>query len=322
MALMNNAPPERPASMKPPEQPSSSASVIRKTEAAPVAGILLLIGTTFLFTGLDTTAKYLSAELPTSQIVWMRFVSHVVLIAPFFFLTEMGRGAWRSNRPGLQLLRSALMVTTTFLNFLAVRYLQLADAVAIFFVAPLIVAALAGPLLNEWAGPRRWAAIVVGFLGVLVITRPGVGGLEWTALFALAAATVFALYTISTRILAGHDSTVTTFFYTPLIGLIGFAPFGIAVWETPPDLFHWLLLFMTGIVGGLGHLLMILAYRRAPAPVLAPFMYIQLIWMTASGILVFGDFPSSWTFIGAAIVVASGLYLWFREQQTAKGEPS
>ncbi|MEM6666548.1 MAG: DMT family transporter, partial [Pseudomonadota bacterium] len=169
-------------------------------------------------------------------------------------------------------------------------------------------------------GPRRWAAIMIGFVGVLIITRPGTGNVGLPALYVLAAAFIYGIYAILTRKLSGADDPIITFLMTPVAGVFIFAPGALAVWEAPPDMLHWVLLFTIGVFGGIGHGLLILATQNAPAPVLAPFIYIQLVWMAAAGYLIFGDVPDTMTFIGAAIVVVSGVYLWFRERKIAASD--
>jgi drug/metabolite transporter (DMT)-like permease len=207
-----------------------------------------------------------------------------------------------------------LLLVSTALNFLALQHLQLTQTVSIQFAAPLIIALLGGPLLGERIGPRRLAAVAVGFLGVLVITRPGLGGIHPAAIFSVIGAVCYALYNISTRFLAAHDSSATTVFYSNIGGALVMAAIVPFVWTAPPDALSWVLLVGTGLFGAVGHWLLILAHARAPASVLAPFIYTQLLWMLGAGYLVFGDLPDRWTLPGAAIVIASGLYLLYRER--------
>jgi drug/metabolite transporter (DMT)-like permease len=216
----------------------------------------------------------------------------------------------------LQAGRSLLLLASTALNFIALQYLQLTETVSIMFATPLLVALLAGPLLGEWAGPRRLAAIGVGFLGVLVVTRPGFG-LHPAAFLSLTGAVCYALYSIATRVLAGSDSSATTMFYSGLAGVLLVAPVVPWVWSVPASGLVWLMMIVLGAMGAFGHWLLILAHARAPAPVLAPFIYTQIIWMIALGFLVFGDLPDGWTLAGSAIVIASGLYLLYRERVRA-----
>ena len=177
------------------------------------------------------------------------------------------------------------------------------------------MAALSGPILGEWVHWRRWTAIAVGFVGVLVVTRPSAGSFHPAALLSLSAALCYALYSISTRILARTDSNETTLFYSNLVGFLTLMPVVPFVWTTPGDPLVIALMVATGAIGSFGHYLLIAAHRLAPAAVLSPFIYIEIVLVTALGFLVFGDMPSRFTLTGAAIVVASGLYLLHRERK-------
>jgi drug/metabolite transporter (DMT)-like permease len=285
-----------------------------------VKAIGLMVLATLCFAALDSTAKYLvvTKGVPVAQVTWLRFVGHVafsaIVLWPFALHPSL-----RSAKPIIQMLRSALMVVTTGFNFVALRYLQLDQTVTIFFLTPLLVAAFAGPLLNEWVGWHRMLAIVAGFVGVLLVMHPGIGPVHWAMLLALVATLGYAFYNLATRYLAGFDPPEVTQTYTPLAGLLMMAPFALAAWHWPSGTFPWLLLASLGFWGGLGHWLLILAHRGAPASVLAPFIYLGLIWMSAAGFLVFGDVPTWWTLSGAAVVILSGLYLLARERK-ALGE--
>jgi drug/metabolite transporter (DMT)-like permease len=281
--------------------------------AAPLAGIGLIVLACLSFSVLDATAKYMSTSLPTLQIVWVRFVSHVLLTLVLFQVWRKP-SLLKTRRPVLQLVRAFCLLGTTICNFLAVRYLQLAETMAIMFAGPFVITALAGPMLGEWAGARRWAAIFVGFLGVLVVTQPGLGGMHWAAIYSVAAMTFYAFYALLTRQLTATDGSAGLLIISGIVAAIAMTPAGLSVWQTPPDAWTWVLLFATGIFGAGGHFLFIMAHRIAPAPVLAPFIYTQIVWMIALGYLVFGDVPTLTTLLGAAIVVASGLYILYRER--------
>jgi len=215
----------------------------------------------------------------------------------------------------VQWLRSGLMIVTTGFNFVALRYLQLDQTVTKFFLTPLIVAALAGPLLDEWIGWHRMVAVVAGFLGVLFVMHPDFGSLHWAMLLALVATFGYALYNLATRYLAAFDPARVTQTYTPLAGFLVMAPFAFAEWQWTQDLRLWILFASLGFWGGLGRWLLIIAHRSARASVLAPFIYLGLIWMSAAGFLIFGNLPTLWTLSGAAIVILSGLYLLARERK-------
>jgi drug/metabolite transporter (DMT)-like permease len=276
----------------------------------------LMVLATICFALLDATAKYVITVkgIPVWQVTWLRFVGHIVFSAialwPFAFKPSL-----RSKKPLMQIVRSVIMIGTTGFNFIALQYLQLDQTVTIFFLAPLLVALLAGPLLNEWVGWHRMVAIVAGFLGVLLVMHPGIGTLHWAMLIALVATIGYALYNLSTRYLAAYDPPEVTQTYTPLAGAIVLMPFALAGWAAPQDLTAWLLLASLGLWGGLGHWLLILARRVAPASALAPFIYLGLIWMSFAGYLVFGQVPTWWTLGGAAVVILSGLYVVARERK-------
>ena len=295
---------------------SGSAGPAPQAPTLPVQNSLRGIGLMCLafvfFSGLDAVAKLLGQSYPVGQVVWARFAVHAVvailLIAPY-----LGERPWRSERPVLQAMRGLLLVAATVANFTALRYLQLAETSAIFFASPLIVAALSMPLLGEHVGPRRWAAIVVGFIGVMIVVRPGLGLAHWAVGLSLLTALIGALYNILSRKLAGADGAHTTQFYTAMVAAVATAPLLTAGW-TPPTAGGWLLMALAGIFGGLGHWLLAVAHSYAPAPILAPFSYTQILWMPLLGYLVFADVPSAWTAAGAAVVVASGLYLLHRER--------
>ncbi len=297
--------------MTPRSRPSSAIDDSQRVKA-----IGLMVLATLCFAALDATGKYLIVKegVPVAEVAWLRFVGHVVFSAIVLWPFAL-KPSLRSAKPLIQILRSALMVLTTGFNFLALRYLQLDQNITIFFLTPLLVAALAGPLLNEWIGWHRMLAVVAGFLGVLLVMHPGIGTVHWAMLIALIATLGYALYNIATRYLAAFDPAAVTQTYSPLAGLIVLAPPALAVWHWPADSLQWALLASLGFWGGLGHWFLILAHRGAPAPVLAPFIYFALIWMSALGFLLFGDVPTLWTLSGAAVVILSGLYLLARERK-------
>jgi len=278
-------------------------------------GIGLMCCAVAAFACLDCMAKYLGNHLPVSQVVGVRYAS-AFLIALMFSNPINQPGLLRTGRPSLQLGRSVLLLGSTVFNFMAFRYLQLDEALAILFSTPFLVAILAGPILGEWVGWRRWTAIMVGFVGVLVVVRPGMGGLQWAALLSGGSAVCYAFYSITTRMLARYDSSQTTLFYSNMLGAAVMLPILPFVWTPPRSVLDGVLMVALGAFGAFGHYLLILAHRHAPASVLSPFMYTQLIWATAFGYLIFANVPSRWTLAGAAIVIASGLYLLHRERRT------
>jgi drug/metabolite transporter (DMT)-like permease len=286
-----------------------------------LTGIALMCGAVATFSCLDTTGKYLLRYMDPLQVVWARYFGAFLLA--LIFLNPITRPRMMTtSRPLMQIGRSALLLASTALNFFALRYLQLDEALAILFSTPFLVAVLCVPLLGEWVGWRRWTAISVGFLGVLLVARPGFGGLHPAALLTLGSAVCYALYVISTRVLARSDSTETTLFYSNLVGAVAMLPVIPFVWTTPNSAFVVALMVLIGALGSGGHYLLIRGHRLAPASTLAPFIYTQMVWTTALGFLVFGDVPHRWTIVGGLIVVSSGLYLLNRERKLGKAEPS
>jgi drug/metabolite transporter (DMT)-like permease len=279
-----------------------------------LVGIALTCAAVTIFTSLDSSAKFAGAHgIPTLQIVWVRYAVSVVfaLLALRPWATP---GLFRTSRPGAHVVRALFLLGSTAFNFIAVQHLQLAETISISFAGPLIVTAAAGPLLGEWAGPRRWAAVVVGFIGVLVVVQPEPGAFQPWALFSVATAFCNAGYAIWNRLMSSTESPGSMLIYGSLLATVVLAPGVPFVWVWPSAGSVVFALLLMGIAGGISHWLLILANRRAPATLLAPFSYVQLLSMIASGYLVFGDVPGPSTLVGAVIIVASGLYVLYRER--------
>ncbi len=277
-----------------------------------LTGILLMAGSMAVFTLLDAIGKQVMLHLPMFVAVFFRyFVAFLLSVA--IVLRAGGPALFTTRHPLLQVMRGLLLLASTWLNFVAISKLQLAQTAAIAFTIPLWVCALSVPLLGEKVGLWRWSAVIAGFLGVLVIMRPGTMSFHWAMLFSLGATFCGALYNIVTRKVGGHDRAETSLFYVGLAGGLGAAvPLGWH-WQTPEGL-EWFLLIVMGLCGGIGHYMLIQAHRLAPAALLAPFVYTQIIWMIIAGFLVFGDLPDAWTLVGAAIVIAAGLVVFTRER--------
>ena len=293
----------------------SSSWAESETDNTRLIGIGLICSAVTCFAFFDATAKYIVSvtALPVLQVVWFRFFSHAVYNFVIFGPGPAMR-AFKSTRLGLQILRSAFLFATTAFGLEALKYLPLDLHATMFFLSPFIVSVLAGPILGEWIGWRRLAAIMVGFSGVLLIVRPGFGGVHWAIIFSFIATTAFASYSVVTRYLARHDPSIVTQIHTPLTGAILLFPVAVYFWTWPADTLTWVLLFATGMIGGLAHYLLILAHKNTPAPVLAPFTYVGLISQVALGYAVFSDIPSVWTLAGGSVIISSGLYLLYRER--------
>lgn len=274
-----------------------------------------------LFSGLDTAAKVLTTRMgvPVTEAVWARFIvqfAGLLILVPALGLMP-ARAMFRSNGVKLQLVRSTLMAATTLFNFLALQTLRLDQAVTVVFLAPLVVALLAGPFLGEWVGWRRMVAILVGFFGVVVAVHPDAAGLNTGVLYSLLAMLAYALFMLLTRHMATLDPPLVTLFYSMFAGTAALTPYAVTHWVSPSEPLGWLLLAAMGLLGGTGHYLFLHAYRLAPASAVAPFLYTQILSMVALGYLVFADVPDAWTLGGATIVAASGIYLLHRERSTA-----
>ncbi len=279
-----------------------------------LTGIGLISLTYVLFALLDGSAKWLVQSVPVLVVVWLRFLTHT-LIASALLFPMRGLALVRTQHLRWHLLRGLMFVAMTGMNFSALQYLQLTVTASIFFLVPILVALMSVPLLGERLDARRWAAIIAGFAGVLVVVRPGSEAFHPAILLSLANAVLYAFFNMMTRKLAAYDPPETIQFLPAVVATVVLAPFALAAWESPAGWFEWFVLCMMGIFGGTGHYLLAMAHRYAPASTLAPFLYQQILYMALFGYLVFGNVPDKETWIGAAIVVASGLYLFSRERR-------
>lgn len=292
----------------------AKAPETRHEPASRAKAIGLVVVAVTMFSCLDGTAKYLVSveQLPISQIVWMRFVGQFLFIVLAVGLVSIPR-LLRTRKLKHQIFRSVLMLLATLFNILALRHLRLDQTTTIMFLAPLTVALIAGPVLGEWVGWRRLIAIMVGFAGILVAIRPGVAEFHPAFLLSLGCMLSYACFILITRYLAAYDTSEITLFYSMLVGTVVMAPLGMIDWVWP-NIKAWILLLSLGVWAGIGHYVFIVAHRWAPASMLAPFLYVQLITVTAFGYLVFGDLPDAWTIMGSGIIIASGIYLLHRER--------
>ncbi len=275
-------------------------------------GIALVTATTVMFAVLDTSAKWLVQTLPVLQVVWLRFLVHTVLTT-VMFTPSMGSRLFVVNNPRLQLLRGVMLAVMTALNFFALQYLQLAETGAVQFSVPILIALISAWLLGERLDTKRWIAIGIGFLGVLIIIRPGSHGFHPAIFLSILNACLYAGFNLMTRRLVGSDNPVTTQLASAAVATLLLAPFALWHWQSPEGWQTWLIVVAAGVSGGLGHMASAMAHRYATAAVLGPFLYQQIIYMTLGGWLVFDQIPDSAVALGACIVVLSGLYLLWRE---------
>jgi drug/metabolite transporter (DMT)-like permease len=283
----------------------------------PLAGVALQLTALVLFVCMDTLVKLLAARYAVPQLMWARFLFGFLVVAAVLRLT-MGHLPWRSRAPGLQALRSLLLACCNLMFSTALVYLPLADATAIGFAAPLLTVALAAVWLKERVGWRRWTGVLIGLVGVLVAIRPpfltGGAPMHWAAMLPVGTAAAFAVYQILTRRLATVDDSRTTILHTGFAATVATSLAQPLVW-TWPDAGDWGLLVLLGLLGGAGHGLLVLAYARAPVSLLAPLSYVQLVWATLAGILVFADWPDAATLIGAAVIAAGGVLVALPDQR-------
>ncbi|WP_298297505.1 DMT family transporter [uncultured Litoreibacter sp.] len=275
-------------------------------------GIACMAFGMFLFSGADTLAKLLTSDLHPVQIVWSRQLG--LLVGVLVLLAIKGRGMLRSANPKLQIARGVLAVGSGTFFIFAIAYVPLADAVAVSFVAPFVVTVLGALVLKERVGRRRWMAVGVGFLGMLMVIRPGLGVVHPAMLLVVVAATFFALRQILSRVLSGADSTLTTVAYTAITSsLILTVPLPF-VWQMPDLSTELPLLLGLAALAACGETLVIKSLELAQAVVLAPVHYSLIIWGTGYGYFVFGQLPDMWTWAGAAVIMATGLYVIHRER--------
>jgi len=278
--------------------------------------ILLFLLAGLCLSSLDATAKYLVRDHPLFLVVWARYAGQMLVVTPFAW-QRAGPGFWRTRRPWLQLLRSTLLLVATICFFGGLRYLPLAEASAIIFLAPIFVVVLSGPMLGEDPSRARWIAVITGFIGILILARPGSAIFHPAALLLVVAAVCNALFFVLTRKLV-EENAYTTLFYSALVGTVGLS---LALpWEMGDSAAGWreaLMLLLLGLLAGVGHWLVISAYSMAPASSLTPLAYLQIIWATSYGYLIFGQLPDRWSGLGMAVVVASGLWLALQERARA-----
>jgi drug/metabolite transporter (DMT)-like permease len=278
-------------------------------------GALFILLATLCYASMDAISKFLVADYGVIQIMWVR----CALIFLFSWVIIRRQGlvkALRSERPWLQFARSLILLIESAIFVLAFRYLPLADAHALAATSPLMVIALGVLFLGEKAGLARWLAVAVGFGGVLLIIQPGLRTIDWPVLLPLIGAVLWAIYQILTRLAARHDSPDTSLFWAAVVPLIATTFVGPIGWQWPTAT-AWILMALISAIGAVGNYAMIKALDHAEAGAVQPYNYTLLVWATVLSVVVFGDIPDVWTILGAAIVVASGLYTWHHDRQVA-----
>ena len=281
--------------------------------------ILLVVSAVALFAILNVEVKMLRADFGPVQLVWARYVGALLFMAAVF--TPM-RGPrfllLRTARPAAQVLRGACLLTASLCFFLAIKWVPLATAAAITMLGPVFVTALSGPVLGERVGPRRWTAVVVGFIGALVIIRPGFGDTPWQIVFTVGSAVSSAFYALLTRKLSTDGDAATSATIATVVGTAALSLVVWGDWRTPSGAVEIGMIASLGLLSGLGHYLYTIAFGCGPASVVAPFNYAHLVFAALLGFIFFGRFPDLWTWAGAGLIVASGLYIGYREAMLGK----
>jgi drug/metabolite transporter (DMT)-like permease len=280
---------------------------------SPMTAILLMLGALSLLPVMDGCAKLLSESLSVYEITWARYFFHWIILLPIL----LARYSWRAFTPArmtMQLGRSAILLVGTTLFFFALSYMPVADALALFFISPLVATLLSALLLKEKVGPRRLGAVLVGFIGALIILHPGFGAFRWPALFSIGSGLCYGFYAIATRKLAGTAPPLVTAGFTALVGAVVMSVSAPLYWVTP-SLFQLGIMTVIGLIAAAGHYLVILAYERAEASLLAAFAYYEIVMAVIVGFVMFGDFPDSRTWVGIAVLAASGIYISLRERR-------
>ncbi|MFN3231734.1 MAG: DMT family transporter [Alphaproteobacteria bacterium] len=282
-------------------------------------GIILMLGAFLAYTGIDAQSKVM-AEIGYHAIfiTWGRLVAQLVLMVPYMIQT--GLPGLKSRRLDLQIARGLCMLVAGVLFVMGLGHLPLATMTAINFVSPFIITILAMIVLKEAVGIHRWLAIVIGFTGAMIVIRPGTEAFSVASLYGLGAALFWATSIIVTRVVQRYDSSMLTIFYTIIVGIGGSSFLVIEYWKEV-NLLAMVFLFGMAVCSTVGQLLMNGALKQTSPAVLAPLNYSQLLWAGLVGAIVFSEFPDRWTWVGAGVIVISGLYVWHRERQPAAPKP-
>ncbi len=266
------------------------------------------------FPFMNTAVKVLSPGYPAIQITWARFTGHLIVML-LIFLPQYRWTLLQTRKPLVQIGRSVLMLMSNLVFVMAIGRVPLATASAIGFTSPLLVTALSVPLLHESVGWRRWTAVLVGFMGALLVIRPGNGFADPAVLLLLVSSLTYALYQIATRWVSRHDNAATGIVFSALVGSLALTAVIPFMFVMPRTLLDGLLFGSLGLLGGLGHYLVIRAFQLGNAAVIAPLGYVELLGSTTLGYLIFGNFPDLWTWVGAGVIIASGAYIALRERR-------
>lgn len=288
------------------------------TSHKPLLGVLFMCLASSFFPAMNGLAKLMSRDYSSEQVVWARTLSHLIFVL-LLFMPKAGIGLLRTRRLGVQLLRGCMLIASTFLFFSAIKFVPIAQAASISFTAPLIVVLLAGPMLGERATMPRVLAVLAGFVGVLIVIRPGAAVFQWASLLIVGSATCYAIYQLLTRRVAGFDAPETSVVYSALLGSVLMSAIVPFSWRTPASLLDVVLLASLGVLGGLGHYCVARGLTYAAANFLSPFQYWQMIGSVMVGYWMFGEVPDAYTWFGSALIIAAGIYVGVRGQPAPSG---
>ncbi len=269
---------------------------------------------------MDAVAKYLVADFPVLQVVWARFTFHLLWLLPLLLIWYRPADLW-PRHPLLQLIRGTFLLLATVCFFGAIRYMPIADALALLFISPMVCTVLSPLVLRERIDAWRWAAVVVGFIGALVVVRPGFGVFQWSSMLALMAGVLHGCYLLTTRLLSGSTRPAVTLAYTAVVGVVALSAVMPGVWVAPSAA-AWGWMVLMGLLGAAGHFLVIKSFERAAAPVVAPVGYAEIISASLVGYIVFSDFPDPWTWLGIAVIVCGGVMISLSETRRQPDEAS
>jgi drug/metabolite transporter (DMT)-like permease len=278
----------------------------------PLRGIVLMLAALAFFSCSDAASKLMTATLPAVEVAWLRFCVFTLLMLGTAVGTRQAH-ALRSKRPILQTLRGLGVLGSSIFFIMGLAFLPMAEATAIAFISPMIVTALSIPFLGEVVGWRRWSAVMVGLLGVLIVVRPGAGAFDPAAILPILSAASWAVALVVTRKMSGSDGPLVSLTYAAVVGLLVTSALVPFTWVMP----GWRevgLGLVTGVASTVAQWLVVLAFQQARASVLAPFSYSQLVWSGLLGYVIFGNVPDEWTLVGASVIIASGLYTAHRER--------
>ena len=276
-------------------------------------GIALICLAMACFSSLNATVKSLADEYPIGQLIWARYVL-ALLVMMVLFMPRHGWNLFRPRRIRIQLLRGTLLFASSALYFQGLAHLPLPTAAAISICSPLLITALSVPFLREPVGPRRWAAVLVGFVGALIVIRPGAAGTNPYVLFIVASMTSGTFYALLTRKYAAEENAEVSATIATVVGVLAGGVWAASNWQTPTNLLDAGLIVSLGVYAAIGHWLFTMAFQYGPAAVIAPFSYMQLVGATLFGYALFGTLPDRMTWLGAAIIVSSGIYIAHRER--------